>query len=163
MKINESILKQIIDESVKKVLKESFNDKKLSIEIERHGGIDNKHNDLSASYNSNFDLQNAIYGGYLSRTALQELMGTSLMEYIKGFILFTQDGGAIVVDERISSMNDMHAWNEKVKKRNQNWGESGQNQDDFKGDGYRKERIGYEWTKPKDFNTYARRSDNKRK
>ena len=43
LKINESQLREIINESIMNVLNESFNDKNISQAIEEHGGIDKRY------------------------------------------------------------------------------------------------------------------------
>ena len=165
MKINESTLKQIIKESVNNVLKESFNNNELSQAVKEHGGLSKIRDYMGATYHSNYDLQNAKYEGYLSSQTIQELVGTHLFSKIQSWLLFTNDGGAIVVGETYSYEKNS-AWNEKVKKRNQEWGEDGPNKDDFQVGKWRWETQNAGVLPPKEVNTFVRRSErrnNKRK
>lgn len=165
MKINESTLKQIIKESVNNVLKESFNNNELSQAVKEHGGLSKMRDYMGATYHSNYDLQNAKYEGYLSSQTIQELVGTHLFSKIQSWLLFTNDGGAIVVGETYSYEKNS-AWNEKVKKRNQEWGEDGPNKDDFQVGKWRWETQNAGVLPPKEVNTFVRRSErrnNKRK
>ena len=162
MKINESTLKQIIEESVKNVLKESFNNNELSQAVKEHGGLSKMRDYMGASYHSNYDLQNAKYEGYLSSQTIKELVSTPLFSKIQSWLLFTNDGGAIVVGETYSYGKNS-AWNEKVKKRNQEWGEDGPKKDDFKLGQWRHEIQNVGALPPKDVNTFIRRSERKQK
>ena len=165
MKINESTLKQIIKESVNNVLKESFNNNELSQAIKEHGGLSKMRDYMGAPYHSNYDLQNATYKGYLSSKTIEELVSTPLFLKIQSWLLLTNDGGAIVVGETYSYEKNS-AWNEKVKKRNQEWGEDGPNKDDFQVGKWRWETQNAGVLPPKEVNTFVRRSErrnNKRK
>ena len=162
MKINESKLKQIIGESVKNVLKESFNNNDLSQAIKEHGGLSKMRDYMGAPYHSNYDLQNAKYEGYLSSETIKELVGTHIFSKIQSWLLFTNDGGAIIVGETYSYEKNSE-WNKKVKKRNQEWGEDGPNKDDFQVGKWRRETQNFGATPPREVNTFVRRSERKRK
>ena len=162
MKINESTLKQIIEESVKNVLKESFNNNELSQAIKEHGGLSKMRDDMGAPYHSNYDLQNAKYEVYLSSETIKELVGTHIFSKIQSWLLFTNDGCAIIVCETYSNEKNSE-WNKKVKKRNQEWGEDGPNKDDFQVGKWRRETQNFGATPPREVNTFVRRSERKRK
>ena len=157
MKINKSQLNKIINESVKKVLKESFNDNEISQAIAEHGGLNQKNRRWSASIFSDFDLQNAQFNGYLSPNTIDELENTFLTLHLKKWLLYTNDGGAIVVE---MGRNDFHdnKWNEKVRKRNQQWGEDGSDKKEFTDIlGNKREK----YMKPIEMNTVDRRRERK--
>lgn len=157
MKINESQLNKIINESVKNVLKESFNDNEISQAIAEHGGLNQRNRRWGASFFSDFDLQNANFSGYLSPNTIRELENTFLAFHLKKWLLYTNDGGAIVVE---MGRNDFHdtKWNEKVKKRNQQWGEDGSDKKEFTDIlGNKRER----YIKPIEINTVDRRRERK--
>lgn len=158
MKINESTLKQIIEESVKNVLKESFNNNELSQAIKDHGGLSKIRDFMGAPSHSNYDLQNVSYEGYLSAETIKELVKTHLFSKIQAWLLFTNDGGAIIVGENYSYEKNS-AWNEKVKKRNQEWGEDGPNKNDFQIGQWRHETQNIGAIPPKEVNTFVRRSE----
>lgn len=161
MKINESTLKQIIEESVKNVLKESFNDNELTQAIKEHGGIHKSFKDIGTFIHGNFDLQNAKYEGYLNKETLRELLNTHLYSKVAEWVIWTNDGGAIVVSENMSM--DRNFWNKKVKQRNQKWGVNSDNKEDFQSNGWRRETESSDFISPKNINTFTRRLDRKRK
>lgn len=157
MRINESQLNKIINESVKNVLKESFNDNEISQAIAEHGGLNQKNRRWGASFFSDFDLQNAKFNGYLSPNTINELEDTFLAFHLKKWLLYTNDGGAIVVEMGRNDFNDTK-WNEKVRKRNQQWGEDGSDKKEFTDIlGNKRER----YIKPIEMNTVDRRRERK--
>ena len=154
MKISEIKLKNIITESLKNVLKESFNDNKIANAIKEHGGLDSTNKRWSAAFNADFDLKNSKYCGYLSPKTMEELNTTGLSFYLRKYILYTKDGGAIVI-EKVYSSED--SWNDKVRTRNQKWGENGPNKEAFERFGSRRETYIY----PNEGNTLSRRQERK--
>lgn len=152
--LTESDLKNIIKKSVNNILKESFNDKTISNAIKDHGGIKRNYTRFNASITSDYDLQNSEYEGCLSPRTLKELDECGLTYYIQKYLLYTNDGCAIVVNPSYQSKD---SWEEKVRKRNQKWGENGPNKEDFEDFGYRQERYAV----PRDLNTYDRRVERK--
>ena len=153
--LTEYDLKNIIKESVNNIIKESFNDKNISHAIKQHGGLKQDEQHRGASILSDYNLQDSIYFGYLSSDTINELKNCGLIFYISKYILYTNDGGAIAVSPL---RNQQDPWNEKVKNRNQKWGENGPNKEDFESFwGYRHE----DHDKPIEFNTVDRRLQRK--
>ena len=150
IKITEYDLKNIIKESVNNIIKESFNDKEISHAIEEHGGV-KKNQYFNASTFADYDLQNGQYKGYLSRNTVNELDDADLLFNLRKRLIFTNDGGAIVVDEASSFNNksywdDRSNWENKVRTRNKKWGEIESNKEQYK---------------PNEFNTVDRRLQRK--
>lgn len=118
-------LDRIIKESVNNLLKESFNDKRVSNEINAHGGLRKHYKKLSANMRADYDLQNCEYQGYLSPDTLKELHDSNMIFYLTKYLLYTNDGGAVVVDKKLKDYvnNIGTTWRNKVKQRNNKWGE----------------------------------------
>lgn len=152
--LTESDLKNIIKKSVNNILKESFNDKTISNAIKDHGGIKRNYTRWNATITADYDLQNSEYEGYLSPRTLKELDECGLTYYIQKYLLYTNDGCAIAVKPSYQSKD---SWDEKVRKRNQKWGENSSNKEDFEDGGYREEIYAV----PRDFNTHERRIERK--
>ena len=73
IKLTESQLKKIVNESVKSVLNESFTDNRIAQAIKEHGGLSKFQNKFGAKINADYDLQTAAYKGYLSRETVNEI------------------------------------------------------------------------------------------
>lgn len=154
MYISESKLKNIINNSVSKILKESFNDNRIAIEIEEHGGLLKFRRKYGASQYANYDLQNCKYVGYLSSETINELDDTNLLWLLREHLLYTNDGGAIVVD-KTNEKKEIHTqspWEKKVSDRNNKWIEKTNNPH------YTKDNA----IVPNEINTMFRRSEMKK-
>lgn len=152
--LTESDLKNIIKKSVNNILKESFNDKNISNAIEDHGGLKRKEYTTrwSASINANYDLKNSNYEGYLTSNAINELEHTGLIYYLREYLLYTNDGGAVVVSNGNSILDkNTTDWENKVRNRNRQWGEIDSNREKYNRNG---EDI---YVSPNKFNTIDRR------
>jgi hypothetical protein len=157
--LTEYDLKNIIKESVNNIIKESFNDKEISYAIEEHGGI-KKNQYFNASIFADYDLQKSQYKGYLSRNTVNELDNADLLFNLRKHLIFTNDGGAIVVDKASSYNNksywdDISNWENKVRTRNKKWGENEPNNERYKRNGEDK------FIRPNEFNTVDRRLQRK--
>lgn len=151
-KLTEHNLNRIIKECVNNLLKESFNDKKISDEIKRHGGLKKSDRKYGAGIYSNYDLQNSLYQGYLSPETIEEIDNCDLIFYLNEYLLFTNDGGAIVVKQNKNEIINNTPWENKVRNRNNKWGENTE-YPFFKKDIY---------VKPNKLNTYQRRNERKK-
>ena len=69
-------------------------------------------------------------------------------------MLYTNDGCAIAITPSFQSKD---SWDEKVRKRNQKWGENSSNKEDFEDGGYREEIYAV----PRHLNTHERRIERK--
>ena len=156
-KISEKDLNNIVSESIQNILKESFNDKKISRDIEDFGGLDPKRMKFGATLASDYDLQRSKMCGYLSRETVNELFDAELVPKLSKWLLFTNNGGAIVIEPNDEYPYYDNPWNKKVKERNQQWGEDGANKEQFQKDGWRRENS-YE---PIEINTVDRRKERK--
>ena len=148
---------QNIDEIIDfEQLNESFNDNKISNAINQHGGIDKRLREFGAIHYADYDLKNAKYVGYLTPETVENIEEVSLRFKLRKDLIYTNDGGAIVVSNNIINFtNKRNEWEDKVSKRNKNWGEEEKNKEEYK---WRKEI----YVKPNEFNTIDRRKDNKR-
>ena len=158
VKLTESKINKIINDSLNRILKESFNDKRVSSAIKSHGGLNNKYKNAfyGANTNANYDLKNCTYVGYLSPDTVNELAENNLLFNLDEYLLHTNDGCAIVVKK---NSNDIffdddydNSWEKKVKDRNKKWGEETNNEN------YRDEM----YISPNKLNTYYRRQDRKK-
>ena len=102
MKINEAKLKKIVQESVRKVINESFENSKLAEMVREHGGLRkiNKYvkDARTVGINGGFDIRYAEPRYYLSPETVEELDNSGLYYDISGKVLYTNDGGAIVIE-----------------------------------------------------------------
>ena len=149
---------QNIDEIIDfEKLNESFNDNKISNAINKHGGIDKRLRDFGAIHYADYDLKNAKYVGYLTPETVENIEEVSLRFKLRKDLIYTNDGGAIVVSNTTSYnfTGKRNEWQDKVSKRNKNWGEEEKNKEKY---GFRKEI----YVQPNEFNTIDRRQDNKR-
>lgn len=154
IKLTESQLKKIVNESVKSVLNESFTDNRIAQAIKEHGGLSKFQNKFGAKINADYDLQTAAYKGYLSRETVNEIEAADLWYQLNRWLLYTNDGGAIVVDDIRNTQNVAdrdYSWDKKVRQRNIQWGE------DVPDTRYWEERH----STPNKFNTKRRREDRK--
>lgn len=105
------------------MINESFDNEELVRNIEYCGGL----KDNTSSYRkrddartrAGYDLKQAKYIGYISEDTLEELIDNDLIESVRHRLLFTNDGGAIVVaskDDMNVDIDDAHR--NKVYKRN---------------------------------------------
>jgi hypothetical protein len=149
---------QNIDEIIDfEQLNESFNDNKISNAINQHGGIDKRLREFGAIHYADYDLKNAKYVGYLTPETVENIEEVSLRFKLRKDLIYTNDGGAIVVSNTTSYnfTGKRNEWEDKVSKRNKNWGEEEKNKEKY---GFRKEI----YVKPNEFNTIDRRQDNKK-
>lgn len=122
--LSESKMNSIISETVNNLLNESFNDNEISRAIEEHGGLLKQKRELGASMYSDYDLQNCKYKGYLSPNTINELDRFGLAYFLRSVIIYTNDGGAIVLSYEPLKNND---FNRKFMKRNMKWAENHNN------------------------------------
>lgn len=103
---------------------ESFDNEELGRNIEYYGGL----KDDTSSYRkkddartrAGYDLKQAMYVGYISKNTLEELIDTELIDSVRHRLLFTNDGGAIVVTSKDGidfNIDDAHR--NKLHKRDQ--------------------------------------------
>lgn len=140
-------------------LNESFNDNRISNAINDHDGIDKRLREFGAIHYADYDLKTAKYVGYLTPETVENIDEVDLKFELRKYLIYTNDGGAIVVSNTakidLANIGKRNEWEDKVSKRNANWGEEEKNKEDYK---WRKEI----YVKPNEFNTINRRQDNKR-
>ena len=140
-----------INDNIECILEESFNDKNISNAIKEHGGLDNKWmKRFGASINANYDIQNSEYCGYLTSETVSNLDETDLIYGLGDRLLFTNDGGAVVIKN--TYMDKESDWDKKVRNRNAQWRENVSDKDKYEEEKY---------VKPNRFNTYYRRRERK--
>jgi hypothetical protein len=115
-------------------LNESFTNQELKDAIKAHGGLSKLYKNIDArtlytEQSNSFDLVNCKYCGYISQEIV-EIINTEfkcnlrLWYYIYTNILFTNDGGAIIIDNGDGNLGYEHRkWIKKMKIRNNNWKE----------------------------------------
>jgi hypothetical protein len=149
---------QNIDESIDfEQLNESFNDNNITNAINDHDGIDKRRRQFGAIHYADYDLKTARYWGYLTPETVENIEEVHLEFQLRKNLIYTNDGGAIVVSDtsKFNLTNKRNEWEDKVSKRNKNWGEEEKNKEEYK---WRKEIH----VRPNEFNTTDRRKDNKR-
>lgn len=108
-------------QSFKNSLNESFNNQELTNALAEHGGIKNtKYSKLrdARSYNTKFDIRYAEYSDYLEPQELEVLSKVNPYWPIVDQLLYTNDGGAIVIT---SGENEPDGYMEKLKKRGEKY------------------------------------------
>ena len=116
---------QNIDENIDfEQLNESFTNQELKDAIKAHGGLSSFILDARKE-SDKFNLKNAKYVGYLNPEIYKDICdsGCYLIIYKSlDFILFTKDGGAIIINDGDEYLGkDYNEWVKKMKIRNNNW------------------------------------------
>lgn len=159
---------QNIDESIDfEQLNESFTNQELKDAIKAHGGLSkgkfNSDYTRDARKGSTyFDLKNAKYVGYLKPETISDIIDSDCYKIIfrsLDILLYTKDGGMIVVDKGDSYLdNNYREWVKKIKNRDNNWIEdevSEHPDEEFLNTGKRDEE--YDYVTPNDDITSLRR------
>lgn len=115
----------IIDENIDfKQINESFNNKELAEEIKKHGGLKDLQKDFDARRNlTTFDLKNSKYSCYLDPKFVSDIYHNNaymLLYKSKDIILYTNDGGIILIDSG-NDKDNYRKWRDKMHMRNDNW------------------------------------------
>ena len=103
VRINEGQLRKIVAETVRKALNESFENSELAEMVREHGGlrkIDRYVKDARtcAGGGLGFDIRYASPRYYLSPETVSEIDNAGLYFDIEEKVLYTNDGGAIVIE-----------------------------------------------------------------
>lgn len=115
----------IIDENIDfEQINESFNNKELAEEIKKHGGLKDSQKDMDARRNlTTFDLKNSKYSCYLNPKIVSDIYYNNaymLLYKSKDIILYTNDGGIILIDSG-DDKDNYRKWRDKMHMRNDNW------------------------------------------
>lgn len=106
------------------MLNESFNNKELAEEIKKHGGLKDSQKDMDARRNlTTFDLKNSKYSCYLNPKIVSDIYYNNaymLLYKSKDIILYTNDGGIILIDSG-DDKDNYRKWRDKMHMRNDNW------------------------------------------
>ena len=107
------------------MLNESFNNKELAEEIKKHGGLKNSYKDLDArKHLINFDLKNSKYSCYLNPKFVNDIYYNNAYRLLYKSIdniLYTNDGGIIIIDSINDDYDEYKKWKNKMHMRNDNW------------------------------------------
>ena len=113
IKLNESVLRQIVSESVRRILKEDFSNTELTNLVREHGGLVSTDELVgrygARSYESWSNIANMRPVGYINPEEAHIIDMFNTFKPINEQILYCNDGGVIVVEgtERYENLDDM--------------------------------------------------------
>ena len=118
VKINESQLRRMVTESIKKVITESFANPDLAEYVKDCGGLVSKPDYPDARNVDGFDIRYARPKGYMNADAVEQMQNciNCFSNDIARCILYTNDGGAIGIEENTYNYpGGREAWEKEVQ------------------------------------------------